>query len=215
MRTPPVALEYPYYLRGFHAPATDKPLRLRGQGQAGPAAPSLGLHRRWSAGRLHCPAEPHSPGRTDSASPLSAGHIQEGHLDYRPGRARQPARLNALSRRHAHERSSGRRTGHRQGGRHVEDLDDSQHRVQLQHGGGLPRPPPGPLWFQLYHRSFQFTEMLVRRAEDAGYKAICLTVDIPMRSPRERDNRTSQHQLPWTLPPGKFSGHTGPGRRRF
>ena len=42
----------------------------------------------------------------------------------------------------------------------------------------------GPLWFQLYHRSVELTEMLVRRAEEAGFKAICLTVDIPCDHPR-------------------------------
>ena len=38
----------------------------------------------------------------------------------------------------------------------------------------------GPLWFQLSHCGHESTEMLVRRAEDAGYAAICLTVDIPI-----------------------------------
>lgn len=35
-----------------------------------------------------------------------------------------------------------------------------------------------PLWFQLYHLSDEISELLVTRAADAGYKAICLTVDI-------------------------------------
>ena len=47
----------------------------------------------------------------------------------------------------------------------------------------------GPLWFQLYHRGHGFTEMLVHRAEEAGFKAICLTVDVPAPSPKERDIR--------------------------
>ena len=47
----------------------------------------------------------------------------------------------------------------------------------------------GPLWFQLYHRGWHFTEMLVRRAEEAGFKAIVLTVDTPLPSPKERDLR--------------------------
>ncbi len=42
----------------------------------------------------------------------------------------------------------------------------------------------GPLWFQLYHRGKELTEMLVRRAEAAGYKAIVLTVDTPDSSPK-------------------------------
>ena len=50
----------------------------------------------------------------------------------------------------------------------------------------------GPLWFQLYHRGYDVTEMLVHRAEEAGFKAIVLTVDTPTASPKERDlrNRT-------------------------
>lgn len=47
----------------------------------------------------------------------------------------------------------------------------------------------GPLWFQLYHRGYDLTEMLVRRAEEAGFKAINLTVDTPVPSPKERDLR--------------------------
>ena len=47
----------------------------------------------------------------------------------------------------------------------------------------------GPLWFQLYHRGAALTEMLVHRAEEAGFKAIVLTVDTPAPSPKERDLR--------------------------
>ena len=46
-----------------------------------------------------------------------------------------------------------------------------------------------PLFFQLYHRGYDLTEMLVRRAEEAGFKAITLTVDTPTPSPKERDLR--------------------------
>ena len=67
----------------------------------------------------------------------------------------------------------------------------------------------GPLWFQLYHRSFEFTEMLVRRAEDAGFKAISLTVDIPMRSPQERDTRTSSINYLGPFPLGNFRAMPG------
>ncbi len=48
---------------------------------------------------------------------------------------------------------------------------------------------PGPLWFQLYHFNDEVTEILVTRAKAAGYKAICLTVDTPAPSPKERDVR--------------------------
>ena len=38
----------------------------------------------------------------------------------------------------------------------------------------------GPLWFQLGHFGYESTELLVHRAEEAGFVAICLTVDIPV-----------------------------------
>ena len=47
----------------------------------------------------------------------------------------------------------------------------------------------GPLWFQLSHFGDEVTELLVTRAEAAGYRAICYTVDSPVPSIRERDLR--------------------------
>ena len=47
----------------------------------------------------------------------------------------------------------------------------------------------GPLWFQVSHRGYDFTENLVKRAEAAGYGAIVLTIDAPFPSPKERDLR--------------------------
>jgi len=48
----------------------------------------------------------------------------------------------------------------------------------------------GPLWFQLYvYHDDQITANLVRRAEDAGYRAIVLTVDVARFGRRERDVR--------------------------
>ena len=67
----------------------------------------------------------------------------------------------------------------------------------------------GPLWFQLYHRGYELTEMLVRRAEVAGYKAICLTVDTPVPSPKERDLR---NQFERTLELGNFRDLNRPRR---
>ena len=61
----------------------------------------------------------------------------------------------------------------------------------------------GPLWFQLYHRGWHFTEMLVHRAEEAGFKAIVLTVDTPLPSPKERDLR-NRFQREFDL--GNFRG---------
>jgi 4-hydroxymandelate oxidase len=49
---------------------------------------------------------------------------------------------------------------------------------------------PGPKWFQLYcYREKGVTERLVKRAEAAGYSALCLTVDVPRLGRRERDLR--------------------------
>lgn len=55
----------------------------------------------------------------------------------------------------------------------------------------------GPLWFQLYvYREREISERLVRRAEQAGYRALILTVDTPRVGNRERDLRNA-----FTLPP--------------
>ncbi len=54
----------------------------------------------------------------------------------------------------------------------------------------------GPLWFQLYHFNDEVTEILVTRAKAAGYKAICLTVDTPAPSPKERDVRNRFVRVP-------------------
>ncbi len=49
-----------------------------------------------------------------------------------------------------------------------------------------------PLWFQLYvFNDIQITEGLVRRAEQAGYRALVLTVDTPRLGKRERDLRNN------------------------
>ena len=48
----------------------------------------------------------------------------------------------------------------------------------------------GRLWFQLYVvRDREFREKLVKRASDAGYEALLLTVDLPVSGKRERDPR--------------------------
>lgn len=53
-----------------------------------------------------------------------------------------------------------------------------------------------PLWFQLYvYRDRSVTRRLVERAENAGYQALVLTVDVPVTSKRERDRR-SQFRVP-------------------
>jgi len=56
----------------------------------------------------------------------------------------------------------------------------------------------GDLWFQLYvYRDRDVTLDLVRRAEQAGYRALVLTVDMPRMGRRERDLRNR-----FTLPDG-------------
>lgn len=47
-----------------------------------------------------------------------------------------------------------------------------------------------PLWFQLYIQpDREFTAVLVRRAEAAGYQALVLTVDAPVAGMRNREQR--------------------------
>jgi 4-hydroxymandelate oxidase len=58
--------------------------------------------------------------------------------------------------------------------------------------------PGGSRWFQLYcYRDREVTRSLVQRAEQAGYEALCVTVDVPFLGRRERELRTGFH-----LPPG-------------
>lgn len=64
----------------------------------------------------------------------------------------------------------------------------------------------GPLWFQLYtYGGFAIAEVIVRRAEAAGYRAIVLTVDLPRLGRRERDIRNN-FNLPSRLFEGNFVG---------
>jgi (S)-mandelate dehydrogenase len=52
----------------------------------------------------------------------------------------------------------------------------------------------GRLWYQLYCvRNLEFREKLVRRAKDAGFEAILVTVDLPVSGKRERDPRNGFH----------------------
>lgn len=55
----------------------------------------------------------------------------------------------------------------------------------------------GPKWFQLYcYKERALTADLVRRAETAGYAALCLTVDVPVLGRREREVRAGFHAPP-------------------
>jgi L-lactate dehydrogenase (cytochrome) len=59
------------------------------------------------------------------------------------------------------------------------------------------REVPGPHWFQLYvWRDRDLTRSLVERAAAAGYRAMVLTVDVPVLGQRERDLRNGA-----TIPP--------------
>jgi 4-hydroxymandelate oxidase len=62
----------------------------------------------------------------------------------------------------------------------------------------IARAASGPLWMQLYvNPDGTFTRELVRRAEAAGYAALCLTVDSPVFGTRNREQREG-----FALPPG-------------
>ncbi|WP_234392425.1 alpha-hydroxy acid oxidase [Streptomyces sp. WM6378] len=62
----------------------------------------------------------------------------------------------------------------------------------------------GPLWMQLYvFRDRTVSEDLVIRAEEAGYRALVVTVDAPVRGRRVRDLRNA-FALPAGLAPANF-----------
>src|ERR1051326_6102495 len=64
----------------------------------------------------------------------------------------------------------------------------------------------GPLWFQLYsYRTHELSEMVRRRAEAAGYRAIVLTADLPRLGNREKDIRNN-FVLPPHLQLANFAG---------
>ncbi len=55
-----------------------------------------------------------------------------------------------------------------------------------------------PLWFQIYIQTDRgFTKDLIQRAISAGCEAICVTVDVPVNGPRDRELRAG-----FQLPPG-------------
>jgi 4-hydroxymandelate oxidase len=65
-----------------------------------------------------------------------------------------------------------------------------------------------PLWFQLYVQpDHGFTRALVQRAEAAGYRALCLTVDTPITGARNRETRAAVKQP--AMP--NLKGFTGAG----
>ena len=55
----------------------------------------------------------------------------------------------------------------------------------------------GPLWFQLYvHRERARSEAVLERLRPAGYRAVVLTVDLPVLGRRERSERHEEVALP-------------------
>jgi 4-hydroxymandelate oxidase len=61
----------------------------------------------------------------------------------------------------------------------------------------VARASASPKWFQLYcYKERALTLDLVQRAEAAGYRALCLTVDVPVLGRREREVRTGFHAPP-------------------
>jgi 4-hydroxymandelate oxidase len=64
----------------------------------------------------------------------------------------------------------------------------------------------GPLWFQLYvYKDRSLARNLIGRAEAAGYRALCLTVDTPLLGSRERDHR-NKFKLPAGIRMRNFEG---------
>ena len=71
-----------------------------------------------------------------------------------------------------------------------------------------------PLWFQLYsQRDRGFTRNLVQRAEAAGCRAICLTVDTPTLGARNREERIN-FELPVGLTLPHLQGFSSPVKHR-
>jgi 4-hydroxymandelate oxidase len=70
----------------------------------------------------------------------------------------------------------------------------------------------GPIWFQLYvYRDRSVTRDLVQRVEDAGCRALMVTVEAPVLGRRERDLRNR-----FTLPPELVAANlTGAGLGRL
>ena len=55
----------------------------------------------------------------------------------------------------------------------------------------------GPIWFQQYlYRDRELTSMMAQRAQEAGYSALCVTLDSKMRAKRERNIRNEYSSPP-------------------
>ena len=75
----------------------------------------------------------------------------------------------------------------------------------------MAKAATGPLWFQTYIlKDRGFTRDLVQRAEGAGCKAICVTVDSPVVGVRNRDQRAN-FALPPEMERANLKGLMRPG----
>jgi 4-hydroxymandelate oxidase len=55
----------------------------------------------------------------------------------------------------------------------------------------------GPIWFQHYlYRDRGITKLMAQRAQDAGYSALCVTLDSTVRAKRERNIRNNYSNAP-------------------
>lgn len=78
-------------------------------------------------------------------------------------------------------------------------------------GNGSRAQIPGLQWFQLYvYRDLALTTKLVHRAEQAGYKALVVTVDTPILGRRLLDAR-NKFNLPTHLKLANFDEDTSSG----
>ena len=75
----------------------------------------------------------------------------------------------------------------------------------------IAKAATGPVWFQLYvQRDRGFTRELVQRAEAAGCRALCVTVDSPVFSVRNREDRSRAELPPRALPNLKGNDYLDP-----
>lgn len=73
----------------------------------------------------------------------------------------------------------------------------------------IRREATAPLWFQLYLQSDrEFTRDLVRQVEEAGFRALVLTVDTPVLGPRDRQRRAN-FRLPRLATPYLYDVNSG------
>ena len=64
----------------------------------------------------------------------------------------------------------------------------------------------GPKWFQIYvWRDRAVLRDFIQRCREAGYKALCLTVDLPVLGQRERDMRNGMTMPPRLTPRSVFN----------